>query len=172
MHGRHLTLEEREILAQERAAGRSHAAIARRPGCDRSTIWRELKRDGGRLAVWTRPINRGGRSLPIVADNVDPWVMGFKTERGAVQFDVRGGSRLEVLGGTFGAACSGPYGRNAGGRVSLAANTSGFGVRGDEALLAGPERGSRLLICRCPDRPGKARNVFIPLLISAVQAAE
>jgi hypothetical protein len=126
----------------------------------------------GRLAVWARSINSEGRSLPIVADNVDMWVMGFKTERGAVQFDVRGESRLEVLGGTFGVACSGPYVRNAGGRVSLAANTSGFGVRGDEAVLVEPERDNRLLIRRCPDRPGKARNVFIPLLVSEVRTEE
>jgi len=52
MHGRHLTLEEREILAQERAAGRSHAVIARRLGCDRSTIWRELKRNGGAFGMY------------------------------------------------------------------------------------------------------------------------
>jgi hypothetical protein len=45
-----------------------------------------------------------------------------------------------------------------------------FAVRGDEARLAGSERGSRLLIRRCPDRPGQARNVFLPLLVSAVQA--
>ena len=52
MHGRHLTLEDREILAQERAAGRSHAAIARRLGCDRSTIWRELRRNGGAFGMY------------------------------------------------------------------------------------------------------------------------
>ncbi|MFO8015112.1 MAG: IS30 family transposase [Phycisphaerae bacterium] len=52
MHGHHLTLQDREILAQERAAGRSHAAIARRLGCNRSTIWRELKRNGGAFGMY------------------------------------------------------------------------------------------------------------------------
>jgi hypothetical protein len=126
----------------------------------------------GRLAVWARSINSEGRSLPIVADNVDLWVMGFKTERGAVQFDVRGGSRLEVLGGTFGVACSGPYVRNASGRVSLAANTSGFGVRGDEAVLAESGGDGQILVRQCPERPGKVRNVFIPWLVSEVRAEE
>jgi len=38
MHGRHLTLQEREILAQERAAGRTQRQIADRLGCHPSTV--------------------------------------------------------------------------------------------------------------------------------------
>lgn len=46
MHGRHLTMDEREMIAPLRAAGQSQAQIARRLGCDRSTISREVRRNG------------------------------------------------------------------------------------------------------------------------------
>jgi IS30 family transposase len=52
MRGHHLSLEEREILAQGRAAGHSQAAIADRLGCAPSTISRELKRNGGAFGLY------------------------------------------------------------------------------------------------------------------------
>jgi len=45
MHGHHLTIEDREIIAQMRAAGLSQARIARRLHCHPSTISRELRRN-------------------------------------------------------------------------------------------------------------------------------
>ena len=45
MHGHHLTIENREIIAQMRAAGLSQARIARRLHCHPSTISRELRRN-------------------------------------------------------------------------------------------------------------------------------
>jgi len=44
----HLTLEEREVIAQKHAAGRSGRAIARELGRDPSTISRELRRNRSR----------------------------------------------------------------------------------------------------------------------------
>lgn len=52
MHGHHLTIEEREILAQERAAGRTQRQIADRLGCHPSTVSRELKRNGGTFGLY------------------------------------------------------------------------------------------------------------------------
>lgn len=45
MHGCHLTLDEREIIAQLTAAGHRQAEIARRIGCHPCTISRELARN-------------------------------------------------------------------------------------------------------------------------------
>jgi len=52
MHGRHLTIEQREILAQERAAGRTQREIAGRLGCHPSTVSREVKRNGGAFGLY------------------------------------------------------------------------------------------------------------------------
>jgi transposase, IS30 family len=46
MHGRHLTLAEREHLAIELALGKSKAQVARELGCDVTTVRRELRRNG------------------------------------------------------------------------------------------------------------------------------
>lgn len=45
MHGRHLTLSDREVLAQRHAAGGHPADIAQALGCHVRTIYRELKRN-------------------------------------------------------------------------------------------------------------------------------
>jgi transposase, IS30 family len=45
MHGRHLTLEERELLAIRMATGESVAKVAAELGCHQSTIRRERKRN-------------------------------------------------------------------------------------------------------------------------------
>ena len=45
MHGRHLTMDEREMMAQRRAEGQTQAEIARRLGCHRATISREVRRN-------------------------------------------------------------------------------------------------------------------------------
>ena len=45
MHGRHLTLEDREVIAQLAAAGHAQAQIARRIGCHPATVSRELARN-------------------------------------------------------------------------------------------------------------------------------
>ena len=45
MHGRHLTLLDREVIAQLRAQGCSRAPVARQVGCHPSTIGRELTRN-------------------------------------------------------------------------------------------------------------------------------
>ena len=45
MHGRHLTLSQREVLAQRHARGAHPAAMAEELGCDVSTIYRELARN-------------------------------------------------------------------------------------------------------------------------------
>ena len=45
MHGRHLTMNEREMIGHLRAQGESGAAIARRLGCDPSTVSREVRRN-------------------------------------------------------------------------------------------------------------------------------
>jgi len=45
MHGRHLTLFDREVIAQLRAQGCSQAEVARKVGCHPSTIGRELTRN-------------------------------------------------------------------------------------------------------------------------------
>ncbi|MBS3735376.1 MAG: helix-turn-helix domain-containing protein, partial [Phycisphaerae bacterium] len=42
MHGCHLTIDDREVIAELIAARRSQAAVAERLGCSRSTISREL----------------------------------------------------------------------------------------------------------------------------------
>lgn len=48
MHGRHLTLAARELLAIELALGKTKAAVAAVVGCHASTISRELRRNGWR----------------------------------------------------------------------------------------------------------------------------
>jgi len=45
MHGDHLTLDDREVIAELRAAGHPQAQIGRRIGCHPSTITRELARN-------------------------------------------------------------------------------------------------------------------------------
>ncbi len=45
MHGHHLTIDDREIIAQLIAAGNSQTEVANRIGCHRSTISRELNRN-------------------------------------------------------------------------------------------------------------------------------
>jgi IS30 family transposase len=45
MHGCHLTIDDREVIAELIAARRSQAAVAERLGCSRSTISRELSRN-------------------------------------------------------------------------------------------------------------------------------
>ena len=45
MHGRHLTLSDREVLAQSHARGQHPADMARELGCHVRTIYRELKRN-------------------------------------------------------------------------------------------------------------------------------
>jgi len=46
MHGRHLTLAERELLAIRLALGDTKGEVAKELGCHESTIRRELKRNG------------------------------------------------------------------------------------------------------------------------------
>lgn len=48
----HLTLEEREVLAQMRSSGRKTTEIARRLGRAYSTIYRELRRNRSRNGYW------------------------------------------------------------------------------------------------------------------------
>ena len=48
----HLTLEEREVVAQMRSSGRSQAEIARRLGRAESTVSRELRRNRSRNGYW------------------------------------------------------------------------------------------------------------------------
>jgi len=48
----HLTLEEREVIARMRSAGRNQAEIARRLGRAESTISRELQRNRSRNGYW------------------------------------------------------------------------------------------------------------------------
>ena len=48
----HLTLEEREVIAQMRSIGRSQTEIARRLGRADSTITRELRRNRSRNGYW------------------------------------------------------------------------------------------------------------------------
>ena len=50
MHGRHLTLAERELLAIRLALGDTRGEVAKELGCHESTIRRELKRNG---VEWT-----------------------------------------------------------------------------------------------------------------------
>ena len=45
MHGHHLTIPEREVIAQRGAAGQSQAGIQRRLGCHPSTVSREIRRN-------------------------------------------------------------------------------------------------------------------------------
>jgi IS30 family transposase len=45
MHGRHLTLSDREVLAQRHARGEHPADIAAQLGCHARTVYRELKRN-------------------------------------------------------------------------------------------------------------------------------
>ena len=58
MHGRHLTLFDREVFAQLRAQGCSQAEVPRQVGCHPSTIGRELTRnhraDAGYFASWAQ----------------------------------------------------------------------------------------------------------------------
>lgn len=49
---RHLTLEEREVIAQMRSVGRTQAAIAQQLARDASTISRELRRNSSRNGYW------------------------------------------------------------------------------------------------------------------------
>ena len=74
MHGHHLTIEDREIIAQMRAAGLSQARIARRLHCHPSTISRELRRnaDSPGLYLHLLPCKAGFRLLSDAAasDNI------------------------------------------------------------------------------------------------------
>jgi len=57
----HLTLEEREVIARMRSAGRNQAAIGRRLGRAESTISRELQRNRSRNGYWAVAAHRKGQ---------------------------------------------------------------------------------------------------------------
>ncbi|MEM9480709.1 MAG: glycosyl hydrolase family 28-related protein [Verrucomicrobiota bacterium] len=55
----------------------------------------------GNLDVYGWSVNNEGTGLPVVVDNANSWIFGFKTERGPV-LEVTNGASLEVLGATIG----------------------------------------------------------------------
>lgn len=75
--GAHLSMDEREVISQMWYAGQSRAAMARRLGRDRSTIGRELRRNGdGRTysavaADWRAAERRRNRPLVRKLDRPD-----------------------------------------------------------------------------------------------------
>lgn len=122
----------------------------------------------GRMRVWARSINSEGRSLPFGIDRMDCWVMGFKTERGDLVWDVRNGSRLEVLGGTMGVIHPRDYFlvRDSS-RISVVANTSGNHLQGNERILVRVHPTGDEQILRStefPERFRRPRQIFLPLL--------
>ena len=122
----------------------------------------------GRLTLWGRSVNSEGRSLPFGISNMDCWIMGFKTERADLIWDVQGGSNLEVLGGTMGVAHPKDYFliRDTS-RLSAVANTSGFGLRGRERILRNEKPNAlqrNLTTSDFPVRNDRPRQIFIPLL--------
>jgi IS30 family transposase len=67
----HLTLEEREVIAQMHRAGKSQTRIAERLGRSKSTVSRELRRNRSRNGYWAvaaqRKAERRRRERPWVA---------------------------------------------------------------------------------------------------------
>ena len=60
----HLTLEEREVIAQMHRAGKSQAQIAERLGRSKSTVSRELRRNRSRNGYWAAAAQRIGTKDP------------------------------------------------------------------------------------------------------------
>ena len=88
MHHGHLTMTEREIIAQCRAQGLSQAAIARRLGRDPSTVSRELRRNAGADGgYWpSQAQTRAGRRR---REAKRPWKMEGTPLEGEVQERLR-----------------------------------------------------------------------------------
>jgi IS30 family transposase len=81
----HLTLEEREVIAQMHRAGKTQTQIADRLGCHKTTICRELRRNRSRNGYWVvaaqRKAERRRRERPWVAKMQRPEVRRYVGER-------------------------------------------------------------------------------------------
>lgn len=81
----HLTLEERERIAQMHRAGKTQAWIADQLGCDKSTISRELRRNRSRNGYWgaaaQRKAQRRRSQRPWTAKMDRPEVRRYVAER-------------------------------------------------------------------------------------------
>jgi IS30 family transposase len=81
----HLTLEEREVIAQMRRAGKLQRQIAVRLGRSKSTISRELRRNRSRNGYWgaaaQRKAERRRRERPWIAKMQRPEVRRYVAER-------------------------------------------------------------------------------------------
>ena len=72
MHGCHLTIDDREVIAQVRSGGHSQAEIARHLGCHPSTVSRELRRNAEANGDY-RPSHAQARADRRRRDSKHPW---------------------------------------------------------------------------------------------------
>lgn len=119
------------------------------------------------MLVWARSINSEGRSLPFHCEGADMWVLGFKSERAPLVWEVTGSSRLEILGGTFGVAHPDTWVIHDASAVSMTANSSGFRITGKEKVVVGKTPGGEHIVSarQLPPRPDGNDNLLIPLYV-------